>query len=222
MFQVLTPNGRRRPTMFFCTRILCLLALASTAFASSIRQLHVNEVADTAELIFSGSVVSSESRYSSGSNRIRTWVTFEVDQVLKGRINSNLLTLGFAGGRVGSQEQVYEGMRYPQIGEHGVYFVESSTRPLVNPLVGWSQGHFKSVYSKNAYNMLTADSKPIQRVSFHKQKSSVDEPYLSRGHALGVDIETKAEGVISKDQFIGQIEQYLNNTPANSERLLDK
>lgn len=33
-------------------------------------------------------------------------------------------------------------MVYPKLGERGIYFVESLSQQNINPLMGWSQGHF--------------------------------------------------------------------------------
>ena len=51
------------------------------------------------------------------------------------------LRLRFSGGSIGGIT-LSTGVPIPQMGEQGIYFVRSLSKPGANPLVGWSQGHF--------------------------------------------------------------------------------
>jgi hypothetical protein len=76
---------------------------------------------------------------------MRTCVSFEVLEVLKGPAVASPLELCFAGGRsrYGVTRSVM-GLDRPLLGERGIYFVSSLGDPyLVHPLVGWDQGRFK-------------------------------------------------------------------------------
>lgn len=194
--------------------VFTIVAFASASNASSIKQLHMVDVIDAAEMVFEGQVVASESRILPGTNRIRTWITFSVSEFIKGSSQSsssqsNLLVLGFAGGQVGAVEQRYEGLKYPQIGERGIYFVESVSKPLVNPLVGWAQGHFKSVYSDGEYKIVTAELEPIAEVNFSRKQANNNQPYLSRGRAEGIELDSQRTQSLTKDQFVSQLKEYL-------------
>jgi hypothetical protein len=93
------------------------------------------------QFVFEGTVTAIEARENS-QKRIHTYVTFEIKDIIKGEYHSNIITLSFLGGTVGDVTMAVSDMRLPQEGEHGIYFVESLERLQVNPLYGWSQGHF--------------------------------------------------------------------------------
>ncbi|MBP1747385.1 MAG: uncharacterized protein H6Q54_2000, partial [Deltaproteobacteria bacterium] len=90
---------------------------------------------------FEGTVTAIEARQNS-QKRIHTYVTFEITDIIKGEYPSSIITLRFLGGTIDDVTMVVSDMRLPQEGEHGIYFVESLERFQVNPLYGWSQGHF--------------------------------------------------------------------------------
>ncbi|HIE55977.1 MAG TPA: hypothetical protein EYP90_12510 [Chromatiaceae bacterium] len=119
-----------------------LMLLAAAASASSIRHINLSELTSTAQLVFEGIVLEKRVLHEKGSRTIRTQVTFEVLEVLKGGFSGERLTLSFLGGRTSDLVLEVSDLRMPRVGERGIYFVESLERPLVNPLVGWHQGHY--------------------------------------------------------------------------------
>ena len=124
------------------TSVLIVLAAVTPSLqASTILQVDVQYMLEHTELIFEGEVVSSQSAIDA-NNTIVTRITFRIDDLIKGQTPTNTLTLNFAGGIVGQQGMHVSAMVYPKLGERGIYFVESSDNNLVNPLVGWGQGHF--------------------------------------------------------------------------------
>ena len=54
--------------------------------------------------------------------------------------------------------------RIPEMSEQGVYFVESMSRDLINPLIGWSQGHFIIHDDRGIRRVSTADNQPVIKV----------------------------------------------------------
>lgn len=121
--------------------ILTLLLFAGSARATTITELHFSDVVAKASLVFEGRVTGVEARQTS-PRMIKTQVTFEVLDVIKGQFNGSELTLSFTGGRVGQRQLQIVDLQIPSIGESGIYFVEDLQKEWVNPLVGWSQGHF--------------------------------------------------------------------------------
>lgn len=117
------------------------LMIISTGNASSVREVSLNEMLQQSQFVFEGTVTAIEARKNS-QKRIHTYVTFEIKDIIKGKYDSNIITLSFLGGTVGDVTMTVSDMRLPQEGEHGIYFVESLERLQVNPLYGWSQGHF--------------------------------------------------------------------------------
>jgi hypothetical protein len=120
--------------------LLCLMPI-SIGNATSIREVSMDEMLQQSQFIFEGTVTAIEARQNS-QKRIHTYVTLEITDVIKGEYPGNIITLRFLGGTVNDVTMVVSDMRLPQEGEHGIYFVESLKRFQVNPLYGWSQGHF--------------------------------------------------------------------------------
>jgi hypothetical protein len=118
-----------------------LLMLISNGDAASVREVSMDEMLQQSQFVFEGTVTAIEARENS-QKRIHTYVTFEIKDIIKGEYHSNIITLSFLGGTVGDVTMAVSDMRLPQEGEHGIYFVESLERLQVNPLYGWSQGHF--------------------------------------------------------------------------------
>ncbi|NJN45238.1 MAG: hypothetical protein HC808_00605, partial [Candidatus Competibacteraceae bacterium] len=64
--------------------VFILLATAVPAFASSVRQVSLNEMTAVCEFIFEGRVIGQQVRTDTDGGTIRTAVTFEVLEVIKG------------------------------------------------------------------------------------------------------------------------------------------
>ncbi|MGM0632211.1 MAG: hypothetical protein ACQETO_03455 [Pseudomonadota bacterium] len=138
-----------------------LMALPPAAWSSSVVSLAFPEVVESAELVFEGRVESVESRQT-GPRRIHTFVRFRVLDVVKGDYSDRSLELRFLGGSVNGRRMRVTDMRLPEVGETGIYFVESMDRPLVHPLVGWSQGHFRvEPDAGGEQRVFTADRRPV-------------------------------------------------------------
>jgi hypothetical protein len=81
-------------------------------------------------------------------------------------------------------------MQIPELGEQGIYFVESLARDQVHPLYGWTQGHLRLSRSKGgALNVLTAQGVPVIGID-HTQKGRSGE--ISRGVAVGLVVDPDA------------------------------
>ncbi len=138
-----------------------LMVLPPAAWSSSVVSLAFPEVVESAELVFEGRVESVESRQT-GPRRIHTFVRFRVLDVVKGDHADGSLELRFLGGSVNGRRMRVTDMRLPEVGETGIYFVESMDRPLVHPLVGWSQGHFRvEPDAGGEQRVFTADRRPV-------------------------------------------------------------
>jgi hypothetical protein len=77
-------------------------------------------------------------------------------------------------------------MQIPKMGEHGIYFVEDTKKPMVNPLRGWDQGHFLVQYDRQSrrQQITTLNGKPVFDVNTRNIQSSVLR--MSHGVARGV------------------------------------
>ena len=169
--------------------LACVASWAGMASATSVREASVDELIDQSEIIFEGTVVDVRSR-KSGPNNIVTDVVFEVTDVVKGHIPQQRLKLEFLGGEVEGEALSVPAMNYPEVGEKGVYFAESASRTLVNPLYGWDQGRFLiSTDANGTERVSTSHRRPV--VSLEREQANFfanpdAENKLSSGIARGV------------------------------------
>jgi hypothetical protein len=125
----------------FVILITVVLFSISNGYASSVLEVSLDEMLQQSHLVFEGTATAINATEDS-QKRIHTYVTFEINDIIKGEYPGNTITLRFLGGTVGGVTMTVSDMRLPEQGEHGIYFVESLERFQVNPLYGWSQGHF--------------------------------------------------------------------------------
>ena len=130
------------PKDIFSILLCVFVAYATGTNATTILGMDIDKVANDAELIFEGEVILHETRQNSNTGIIHTYVTFTVYDVVKGDFSADTIELKFAGGTFMGQIVEVRGLKIPKEGENGIYFVESTSRDLLNPLIGWSQGHF--------------------------------------------------------------------------------
>ena len=130
------------PKDIFSIMLCVFVTYATGTNATTILGMDIDKVANDAELIFEGEVILHETRQNSNTGIIHTYVTFTVHDVVKGDFSADTIELKFAGGTFMGQIVEVRGLKIPKEGENGIYFVESTSRDLLNPLIGWSQGHF--------------------------------------------------------------------------------
>lgn len=122
--------------------LLLSFALTFSAHATTLLPVDASQAVDEADLIFIGQAVAHEVHLTVGDRTPFTFVTFTVDEVLKGRVEGNEVTLRFFGGPVDNEIIVAEGM--PEFEHLGRYllFVDDNGRSFA-PLVGWGQGRLE-------------------------------------------------------------------------------
>lgn len=129
----------RSKTMLFTFVLACFLTAASQA--TTVLPVEVSEAVDTAELIFTGHVVTLETATSRDGLYPFTFVTFEIAEVIKGSVDGTDLTLRFEGGDLEELKETLEVVGMPQfeLGNEVLLFVQSNGTAAC-PLVGWWQG----------------------------------------------------------------------------------
>lgn len=170
------------------TLLLACLSFAS-AQASTVLQMSFGEVVDTSELVFEGRVTGLSSRRI-GDGSINTFVTFDISEIVKGQFANDTIELRFLGGQVGTQGLQVSDMRMPEMGETGIYFVETLRGFQVNPLVGWAQGHYLIEDRGNGTSVVTtASHDPIVSVEAAEgAANTLSQPGFSKGVAKGVSV----------------------------------
>ncbi len=143
---------------------LLLTMFCASLNGTTILGMDIDQVAQDAEFIFEGEVILRETRQESGTGIISTYVTFDVVDVVKGDYDADSVELKFMGGVFNGQILEVSGLTIPKQGEQGIYFVESITRDLINPLLGWSQGHFIIVEDEGERRISTVDEIPVTDV----------------------------------------------------------
>lgn len=122
--------------------LLLWFGLAISASATTLVSMSIDQISSEAELIFEGEVLVRETRRDTSNDLIYTYVTFAVRDVVKGSYGGSELELRFTGGSIDNEIVEINGLTLPGEGEQGIYFVESISRNLLNPMLGWSQGHY--------------------------------------------------------------------------------
>ena len=184
------PSTRRlssplRGVLFSLLGFVGTFAPAGSAGAATVEQLHLSEMLSRCELIFEGRVVGhSTEEIPSG---LRTWVEFEVVEIVKGPRVGRTFSLAFLGGQLDGWVDEIVGLRVPEVGERGIYFVESLQRLQVNPLLGWDQGRLRILTGADGRErVVSARGRPV--VGLRAQRSG------GKRHAIGTG-SGPAEGV---------------------------
>ena len=152
---------------YIAIAILVFFSAPQTIFATTVLHIDVDFLLNKAMLIFEGEVVSSEARWDCNNTSITTFITFRVKDIIKGEHQSLTVTVGFLGGTVGETGLEVSTMVYPPVGENGIYFLENPGQQLVNPLVGWGQGHFRVKEDSNGVErILTEGGAPVLGLDF--------------------------------------------------------
>ena len=209
------------PAKRILTALACSLSLFvfSSASATTILGMDIDKVAADAEFVFEGTVINSETRQNNNSGIISTYVTFQINDIIKGDYTGNSVELKFMGGVFNGQIVQVSGMRIPEMAEQGIYFVESMSRDLINPLIGWSQGHFIIVDDNGTRRISTAGNQPVLEVeAVSSIPSSIKKPLPTvEGNtdiAAGVMTQTSSITVkraLTVEEFKSRITDLLAN-----------
>ena len=163
--QILAPKRNRlaRTARALCATVL--LAVSALAGASTLLRVSVDELTQRAEFVFEGEVVSVQAQRSGARGMISTFVTFNVIDTIKGSARVESIELKFLGGNLEGERLEVNGSRIPELGERGVYFVESLTQDLINPLLGWSQGQYLIQTEDGVEQVTSVNARPIVSVA---------------------------------------------------------
>ncbi|MDD9889478.1 MAG: hypothetical protein OXU30_03955, partial [Gammaproteobacteria bacterium] len=172
--------------------ILLGIAYSGICSATTILGMDIDNVAKDAELVFEGEVILREARQDSRSGLINTYVTFEIRDVLKGDYSANTIELKFAGGIFNGEIVEVSGLTIPKDGETGIYFIESTSRDLLNPILGWSQGHFLIDEGNGDRRVSTINNRPVTNV----QAVSSIPPSIKKPQELIEGNDEVAAGII--------------------------
>lgn len=158
---------------------------SSPAIALSIESVSIEQALLRSALVIEGRVVRSRTISATTYKTIFTCFEIAILDVLNGSAQGRTQELCFLGGTLDGITMHVPGMRYPEIGETGIYFVEAPGRLQVHPLYGGAQGHFRIVVEAASGRelVLTSDLRPVANVI---SSIGMTEPGLSAGVARGI------------------------------------
>lgn len=195
------------------------LCLANPTHATTLLGMDIDKVAADAEFIFEGEVIHRETREEQNSGLIYTYVTFAVRDVVKGDFDGDSLELKFMGGVFNGQIVEVSGLVIPALGEQGIYFVESLNTDMLNPLLGWSQGHYLIVEENGVRRVSTVDNRPVidvQPVTQIPQAIKKPLPLIEGNADVAAGVMTEASSLeidraLSVDEFKARIGALIGN-----------
>ena len=118
----------------------------------------------------------------------------------------------FLGGTVGEIGLDVSDSTLPELGEAGIYFVESLERFQVNPLYGMDQGHFLILESGRQRIMVTRSRRVITGLMINDQPPAEG---LSNGIARGLSLDEAGASPsgVTVFQFKQAVRQYSDQLP---------
>ena len=120
-----------------------LFSLGFIANATTVIPPNFDDLVSRAEVIFDGEVTKVQSQWigEGAEHRIVTFVTFKVDDALKGEPGTSY-SMRMLGGTVDGQTMEVTDAPKFQVGDHDLLFVENNGRQFI-PLVGIQHGRFR-------------------------------------------------------------------------------
>lgn len=182
-------------------------------YASSYKQLTIDESVQNSELIFEGVAENISYKIPSDRERIYTFVTFKIIDILKGNYSEPDIELRYPGGELNGMVEKVSDMTIPKIGEQGIYFVKSLTEHFIHPLTGWSQGQMLIVKdNQGERRVYSVSGQPIRKIGpfieAGKKRGNVD---LSPDVALGVVTGQAQTQAISVNEAKKQLQNIIGN-----------
>ena len=122
---------------------LCAVFALHNAQATTVIPPSFDELVDQAQIIFQGTVTDTQSQWAGegGNRRIVTYITFKVDEAIKGEPGATY-TIRMLGGTVGDETMEVTDAPKFKVGDRDIVFVENNGSQFI-PLVGIMHGRFR-------------------------------------------------------------------------------
>lgn len=172
---------------------------ATQSVASSVLQQSVDVLAKSSDLVFEGRVVGIRSEEE--NKKIYTYVTFEINDVVRGKYAQDTVELRYLGGTSNGITMSVGDMTIPSYGEHGVYFVEKLGGNTVHPLRGWGQGHFLVKQGSNGASMYNSQGLAITALKSGKTASQSSALQINNHTAAGVSLDSGTKKIMDLGTF---------------------
>ena len=143
-----------------------LFSLGFVANATTVIPPKFDELVDRAQIIFEGEVTGLQSQWigEGAQHRIVTYVTFKVDDALKGTPGESY-SIRMLGGTVdGETMEVSDAPKF-KVGDHDLLFVENNGSQFI-PLVGIQHGRFRVAKDQDSKEIVeTSEGKAVSDVA---------------------------------------------------------
>src|SRR5437016_6889966 len=158
-----------------------LLVIACVALATTVIPPSFDDLVSRAEMIFQGTVTDVRSEWTGegGQRHIASYVTFKVDDAIKGNPGAKV-TLNLLGGTVGAETMEVTDAPKFKVGDRDILFVENNGTQFI-PLVGIMHGRFHVQKDQAGRDVvLTNDGAPLTDVN----QLGKDERAATAGRAI--------------------------------------
>ncbi len=135
-----------------------LFSLGLVANATTVIPPKFDQLVDRAQIIFEGEVTGLQSQWigEGAEHRIVTFVTFKVDEALKGEPGTSY-SMRMLGGTVDGQTMEVSDAPKFKVGDHDMLFVENNGSQFI-PLVGIQHGRFRIGKDQNSKEIVSTNS----------------------------------------------------------------
>lgn len=143
-----------------------LFSLGFVATATTVIPPTFDELVSRAQVIFEGEVTALQSQWigQGSEHRIVTFVTFKVDDALKGNPGATYSIRMLGGTVAGQTMEVTDAPKF-EVGDHDVLFVENNGSQFI-PLVGIQHGRFRVQKDRaGRETLVTGEGQPLSDVS---------------------------------------------------------
>ena len=164
---------------------LALVSFGLTTHATTVIPPSFDQLMTRAQVIFEGEVTGLRSQWigEGSQHRIVTYVTFKVDDALKGDPGTTY-SMRMLGGTVDDRTMEVSDAPKFKVGDHDVLFIENNGSQFI-PLVGLQHGRFRvEKDASGRQTLLTGDGLPLADVN---QLGGKEETLARSKAALSLD-----------------------------------
>lgn len=196
----------RLPGRWNLLALVLFVLAAMPSGATTVKKISTVELLSAPQLIIQGRVLEQWSEPGQNRETIVTKVSIQVTELIKGELDSELVVLEFLGGTLNGLTMKIEGSNIPAVGEEGFYFIESTARNYVNPIYGWTQGHF--IVSPDDGSVRTVGGDAVYALELVSGPPTLE---FAKAHAVGVSVDkiSLAAAPLKADQFRQKLEMLL-------------
>ena len=192
----------KRTLVTVLTILLCC-ATSTSSEATVLIETDLTYLTTKADLIFSGTVSEIDSQWDGSRSKIWTHVTFSVNEVIKGSLSDNEITIRLPGGTIAAESigMKVDGVPEFAVGEEALIFYSNDPKRMC-PIIGWYQGRFK-IWFDEAISEKVVEGKRADRM-------------LSKKRALGGGEETPS--AVTYRKFVGEIYGIMDRTATDQKQ----